>query len=38
MLIEVAEFSEYLPQISIEIATERYWYQSFYYNMVIVTL
>jgi hypothetical protein len=36
--IEVAEFSEYLPQISIEIVMEHYQHQSFYYNMVIVTL
>jgi hypothetical protein len=36
--IEVAEFSEYLPQIVIEIAMKHYQHQPFYYNMVIMTL
>jgi hypothetical protein len=36
--IEVTESSKYLPQIGIEIATEHYQHQTFYYNMVIVTL
>jgi hypothetical protein len=36
--IEVAGFIEYLPQIGVEIATEHYRHQSFYYNIVIVTL
>jgi hypothetical protein len=36
--IEVTKFCEHFPQIDIEKATKHYRQQSFYYNMVVVTL
>jgi hypothetical protein len=38
LFVEVNEFSKHLPQIGFKIATEYYWHESLYENMVVVTV